>query len=1474
MAEEQKVKEAFLGMNLNNISGKLKPGQVSYGMSAVVDNFDGQEVNYQNEQASELCTSLPDGFRLIGKLNIIEDGFILVWIYNPTTDSSEIGKITNCTYSKVINSECLAFSLDDPILKSEYRKTECSLEIYWGSKKNPRRFIDLYNLPFKTIVKDDNCDTITTNEIDCNKLKVQANFLIPNINTTQVDIDGDLKAGTVQFAVQYANFNGEPYTSYYSVTNPLPIADTTKITADFNYPVNKSVKLEISNIDTSGYYDYINIAVIETVNNITTPYLIGTYDITGSTKVVTYSGQKSKDLNIDDIFEKYPIYDYAEDITSAQDILIWAQLTEVERINYQKIANQIKLQWTTQRLKAGAYSNPLLAESFKTEMRDEIVSYSLCFILKNGKQTDEFPIPGRMMNQSENSYIYNADTPSENPLPYWQVYNTASVLGFEPEYIASPTYEGPYQYGTMAYWESTEKYPCNPEIWGDLANTPIRHHKFPDNLVSPIHDDGYIYPIGIKFDYYELLNIINNSSLTQEQKDNIAGFKILRGNRATNKSVVARGLIHNVGKYSRDNNTFYYPNYPYNDLNRDPFITNNQSADDSGDNYTNYLDAFNNDDSKQRFTFHSPDTHFTQPSLGNILKLESVEYGQSQGHFVQVKNHAKYKFLSRGAYAEAIGVAIAAGFTSALLIGGVSTGGMPFNGAAAFTAFQVFLDILDKTAPVKNMVYQYNSIGNYTSSIPVPNTGNKQRSIDLSQYIISGYQNTSDNHDINNFQRESSVYIKSHRKLQFPHEIPGVPKDESRIRNNSHTANPLEIKQANICSYYATIKRNIDNLWGQINSYDLIDTGFQDVIDFNSKTQYRRVFGGDSFINKFSYKSKFPYFIDNRVSTNANTFPDFADIDYRDFNNVGYTNYWLSTNSLVSATGGGRGLNLGQFIGVRVNNFDNVEPYNTYQVGKIYLHSYGIPTFYCESQVNVDLRQAYNNKEGEFYPHVASGIPDEWLQETNVSIQSDNTYTYNKTFSKQNKENYFSHLPNDYSSDKCRTRYHNRCIFSEQRTNIANSGQRNNWLIYKPLSKYDFPENYGKLTSLDGIENKQVLARFTNRTQLYNALLTAPTSAASIYLGQSLFSQQVPPLDYATTDLGYVGSQHKFLFKTEYGIITTDALRGQVFLLQGQSQPKDLSGDCSKFLTEFLDIQLVKYFNIPIDNHFNGVGIHGTYDNKYNRLILTKLDYKPKTKNLTYKNGIFYNGQTIVELTNTTYFENLSFTISYDFDNEGWISFHPYLPNYYIGDSNFFYAGYNDNNSDIWRHNTATTKFNNFRGKIEPYIIEYPFSYLPTDEILQSVQDYSRVYKYNNWYELVETDGDFFNKVILHTPQQSSGVLNLVEKQRNKLSSYGQYPKYNSDSKDIQYTKSGGIYQYNQFWGLVKDPKKPIWIKASSNLSYFKELNQSNMDYSKRSFKKEPLRTKDLKVRHILDNKDDIKIISQILITNTVPSKK
>ena len=204
----------------------------------------------------------------------------------------------------------------------------------------------------------------------------------------------------------------------------------------------------------------------------------------------------------------------------------------------------------------------------------------------------------------------------------------------------------------------------------------------------------------------------------------------------------------------------------------------------------------------------------------------------------------------------------------------------------------------------------------------------------------------------------------------------------------------------------------------------------------------------------------------------------------------------------------------------------------------------------------------------------------------------------------------------------------------------------------------------------------------------------------------------------------------------------------------------------------------------------------------------------------------------------------------------------------------------------LWKHLKNPTVYNKFYGNTEPYILEYPFAYQYHDQILTSVQDYTKVYKYIDngpgplvSYGKYEVDDTWFNKAILYNGQQNSGVLNLVAKPKNNLSSYMTYPVFNTDSKDILYTKSDNFYQYNTFWDIINSSLKtatpPLQFKRTcENLSIDKEINQFVMDYSKRSHKKATLRAKDLKIRHILDNKSNAKLVSQFIFTPTQISYK
>lgn len=1738
--QPQSVKDNIVfgavGMNMDASISQVRKGELTYALNATIEGYNGNQINYQNELGNEKCFQFPQGYKVCGHHNIMEKDVIVFFLCNPSTGDSEIGigNPIDCSYTTVYNNKCLNFSLDHPIYSCVHRITNCGYEIYFVDNYNEDRYLDFSNVPSPG---------------DCNSLSLKPNVSIPIIDIVSIDNNGELTAGTVQFAVQYCNVDGEPYTQFYSITNPIPLYDGFKITPDFNYSVNKSIKINIRNIDTSGVYDYINVVAIETVNNISTPKLIGTYKIELSNKTISYTGAVKTNvrLTLNDIFQKYPLYITSNDITTAGDILIRDQVKEYPRLNYQDIANKIKLQWISYRVpNTLTYKDETLASKYRGYLRDEVYAFDIVFLLKKGKETDRFHIPGRMSNPNDLTLANPADSEGISNPYVWKVYNTASVKDYCDGWKNAKqdnTYFGEYQYGDFSYWESSETYPNIPSIYGELAGMPIRHHKFPDNVISPFHDDnGNIYPLGIKIDINNVLDAIKQSSIPQQYKDDIIGFKIVRANRANNKSIIGRGLLYNIGKSATsvvDTTDYtYFSNYLFNDVSsKDPFI--------------NQLSFPSN--LKNLFTFHSPDTSFYQPYLGSVLKIESVEYGSGIGNIVPVRNHAKYKLYSNSFFEVALGIAgIIIAFGGGIGFLGSVLGGSGLQTAiqAGIIAYNTFVTFGKAVCPKYNPCFQYNSVATYDKSVIIPNNGNKLRRINAAAYILPGVQGVGLDLPLNNWNRESAVYINTTKTLPYTHEITGK-------KDTAKSINPAvkSLQTFNVASYYATIKNIFDNQYGQLDSYSTVDTGYQAIFSdlATQNVSYATVFGGDTYINRFGLKRKIPLFIDNRVNA-----PDESDIFYNELNNIGSVKYYFSTDGVRNNSGLRK---IGAvFFGTPDTHALNNRKDRFFSIsGMMYLFIYGIPYFYVESQVNVDLRQAYNSQEGDYYPHASTGIPNEWLQEVVTSIVHDNTYNYNKSYSKQNDENYFSSLPLSWTPDNCQYEFPYKAIYSEPRLDLPNQGQRNNWLVFKPVSFFDFPQNFGKLIDLKGIENKSIIARFENKSLMYNMLLTINTSnPQAAYLGNNEIFKASPPIDIrdSDTDLGYVGTQNRIFLKTENGNISIDAKRGQVFLINTIPYRGTIATDItgvqsgmSKFFTNNLDFKIKKYFpDVNTDNHYKGIGIHGVYDSKFNRLILTKLDYIPLDSSIkydgigfykegdtstpnpspvsmtccpdgyTYQNGqcigtakvpaksnglnepfnvtakklnvysyfgtkiyesgynpngtsvdgqtvdlktsnvwlndtgtngpmnrcaiwngdsfdptnvwvtvvfkitvpkekIYYvgcsadngvkvkigcndiintnlpggynpspNGSTYafnywhvypikipagtsyvelsgwnnwgpaafgfevydntlqelinakstsdlnivfstaslvgksintqnytcdncqsmyeendsvycistkasvppiacpqaapprnyLDLNDSRYFCNKSFTISFDFDTKSWVSFHSYLPNYYVGWNNVFYSGINDDPlSTCWVHMNNPCLLTSFYNNPAPYILEFPLSYQLNNETIQSIQDYTKVLTYFPDNSYIERDDFYFNKAIIYNNQQCSGILNLYNKPIGNLQEYISFPRFKADGKDIIVTKSNGFYNFNTFWSVQKDPLVPSFIPSCDALYIDKVINQSNMDYSSRTFKKERIRGKDVKIRLISDNNNTTNVlVSQFLIPKTQISYK
>ena len=95
----------------------------------------------------------------------------------------------------------------------------------------------------------------------------------------------------------------------------------------------------------------------------------------------------------------------------------------------------------------------------------------------------------------------------------------------------------------------------------------------------------------------------------------------------------------------------FYPNYPYNALGVDPLHLNEER--------TAMIDHPYQSNKNNKFTFHSPDTHFVKPTLPREMKIEGMQYGSSKGVFATVEDHSKWVILGDKAFNKAYQLASA-----------------------------------------------------------------------------------------------------------------------------------------------------------------------------------------------------------------------------------------------------------------------------------------------------------------------------------------------------------------------------------------------------------------------------------------------------------------------------------------------------------------------------------------------------------------------------------------------------------------------------------------------------------------------------------------------------------------------------------------------------------------------------------------------------------------------------------------------
>lgn len=1052
----------------------------------------------------------------------------------------------------------------------------------------------------------------------------------------------------------------------------------------------------------------------------------------------------------------------------------------------------------------------------------------------------------------------------------------------------------PFEYGKMGYVESTEIYPDNSDLYNstDLEISPedlseeeyingqsfrdffeqtftegqqdgkyvlkqdwdlrcqnIRHFKFPDNKVSsfinqttlPDFADSTIFPLGVKIDGTIVSNLLDiavkNNLLTQEQREAITGFELLRGDRTANKSVVAKGITFDMYEYEKQNRKIKYSNYPLNSLGAD----NLHYADSSRNNF---IDHPSQSLGNYQWTFNSPETDYETLTIPSIMKVEGYTFGSTVGNFDLVEDHPKWTILGRrlertaGILAtveiatEAVILSMEAfsnynqvvGFSNTVFSGAwVASPVIAALNTVTAVVFKYarykyeWLEIFRNLGKRRNFAAYYTTVGKFNRlNTGILSEGDILRSLNIRTNIKDGRFIVTDNiegerTEINHMDREKAVLLSTGSSFDLTYPSTYSNYDNTNTNRASRTFASQALACANgmsedverrAASMYVSLKNYLPSQYGSINSVSWVPISQRGYFD---KTNL--FFGGDTYICRHTLRRPMPFFIATAFNQ-----ADMTPYEYKFYANIGdeprfYCNFETDTDEREGGT----------LLPFKSSEYEfdcagSTRGSYIKEPAKFYLWYNGIPSFLTETEINTNFRYAKANPWDNFYPNEADYM--RWTQEKENPVRRGNNFYYNQAYSKSGKVFGVLQQANNYNKkdfDKI-NKYPNGVTWSLPDNN--ENTRFDPWLIFRLNDRYEFPTDYGKLNQIQGIENEQVLAIFENTSAIYNAVDQMVDDgqvpgARQMGLG-GLFARRARV--FSETDLGFAGTQHYPLLSCEYGHFFVDSDRGQIFKVatagQGIEEISSVANGeqtgMKNWFKENLPFKIKNYFpGVDIDNPFNGFGITMGYDSRFKRIFITKIDAVPINKEeLKEVNGVIYKGE---QRATSEDFKYTSWTVSYNLETAKFASFFDFKPNYYVNHNNFFQTGINQQGEEfgLWSHLLTNKSFQVFYGKPYKWEIEVPVQTKLINKVLESFSYSIDSRRYFNEYDFIQNKELGFDQAYIYNNSNHSGQLKL--KLQKTLRELSQYPKTEGTTQTILQTQQDGIMRFNYFYNRVKN---------------------------------------------------------------------
>jgi len=634
------------------------------------------------------------------------------------------------------------------------------------------------------------------------------------------------------------------------------------------------------------------------------------------------------------------------------------------------------------------------------------------------------------------------------------------------------------------------------------------------------------------------------------------------------------------------------------------------------------------------------------------------------------------------------------------------------------------------------------------------------------------------------------------------------------------------------------------------------------------------LFGGDTYISRYTEKNTFFYFWDwmydqpdgyefNYQQRFMLNFPRFW-ADFSKFDAGGFLNNFLSG---ITSLGGpaatwaavkkafpsSRHSLDGNFLPGGFKSIFNAVLRVTERY--FYLFNSGVRDFYVESEINVDQRDWEEPIAKRHYdPFRFTDLRA--LFEPGI-IKAANFFKYDQSLSISRMFNNFFSWGNvqdrDYdpqTAEQCYVYYKKRIIYSLPQNLEA---KKDFWRVFLANNYKDFKSRVSAVSPIN--KNGAMFFFYEQAPIMYQGVDTLQTDLGTkITIGDGgLFSQPEQSVVNADESYEYGSCQNRLsVANTPVGLYWMGQNQGKIFRYGGKGV-EELSGINMKFwFSRFLPYQLIKDFpNFEIiDNPVAGIGCQSIYNNRDSILYFAKKDYQllPQYKGqVIYTPGVGFSiGGASVALGNPQYFEDASWTISFDPKNNTWQSFHDWHPDLMLPSKSHHLT---TSTTGIWKHTDNQTSFCKFYGIDYPFEFDYVGQTGQTVETLRSIEYFMEAHIYKNdktdFYHVLDWN---FDHAVIYNSEQVSGTLILNDTPKNSVSGRLLYPIINPGSIDILFDKVEQKYRFNQFWDITADRgeftfpnvQRQIWETESNG--YKRSLNPANLNYNKVQFQRKKFR--------------------------------